>query len=158
MPTGIIMKKKTEYIIIHCSDSPNGRDVRAADILRWHTDPKPQGRGWHTAGYHYVVCVDGMVEALVKRNHDAYTEGWEIANGARGFNRESIHICMVGDDAFSQAQWDALHRLLEDLGKQCPDATVHGHHEFNAAKTCPNFDVSQWLIESTRVQHAHLLV
>jgi len=150
------MKQKTENIIIHCSDSPNGRDVRASDILAWHTDPKPKGRGWHTAGYHYVICIDGEVEPLVHRNDDAYTDGWEIANGARGHNHNSIHICMIGDDRFTQNQWDALHQLLAKLGLQCPGATVHGHHEFNPAKTCPNFDVAQWLTEPVRIQQAHL--
>ena len=150
------MRHQTEHIIIHCSDSPNGRDVRASDILAWHTDPKPKGRGWHTAGYHYVICVDGEVEPLVHRDDDAYTDGWEIANGVRGHNNNSIHICMIGKDAFTQAQWDALHALLADIGLQCPDVSVHGHHEFNPDKSCPNFEVSQWLTEPVRIQQQHL--
>lgn len=151
------MRQKTELIIIHCSDSPNGRDDRASDILAWHTDPKPKGRGWRTAGYHYVICVDGMIEELVKRNDDAFTDGFEISNGARGHNNHSIHICMVGKDRFTQAQWDALHRLIADLGLQCPDATVHGHREFNPEKTCPGYEVSLWLTEPVRIQQQHLL-
>ena len=43
-------------IVIHCSDTPNGRPNTAADIHQWHL-----ARGWSGVGYHYGICVDGKV-------------------------------------------------------------------------------------------------
>ncbi|RMF72232.1 MAG: N-acetylmuramoyl-L-alanine amidase, partial [Alphaproteobacteria bacterium] len=57
---------------------------------------------------------------------------------------------------FTRAQWNALDRLVSDLGLRFPDATLHGHNEFNSAKTCPGFDVAQWITEPLRVEMAHL--
>jgi len=132
-----------DKIIIHCADTPNGRETHASDIDRWHKE-----RGWRCIGYHFVVCLDGSVE--LGRPVD------EVGAHCYGQNRHSIGICMIGDDQFTQAQWDALHRLLADLGLRYADATVHGHREFSS-KTCPNFDVSVWLTEPERVQRAHFL-
>jgi len=147
---------KITKLIIHCSDTPNGRADTAEDILHWHTDPKPQGHGWKHAGYHKVIEIDGAVKDLVPLNDDSFIEPWEIANGARGHNSDSIHICMIGRDAFTQLQWDALDQQLVKLGVLHPAITVHGHREFNAAKSCPGFDVSQWLTEPVRIQQVHL--
>ena len=149
---------RIEQIIIHCSDSPNGRDDRAEDILLWHTGPKSEGhRGWKHAGYHYVIELDGKVATLVPLDDDEFIEPWEIANGARGHNQNSIHICMIGTDKFTSAQWDALHHLTADLGLRYPDVTVQGHREFAPHKTCPGFAVTSWLLDPVRVQKNHLL-
>lgn len=51
------MRTITE-IIIHCTATPAGRDVRAAEVATWHKQ-----RGFTTIGYHYLVGLDGRVEA-----------------------------------------------------------------------------------------------
>jgi len=149
------MKKNIENIIIHCSATPNGRAHTADDIRHWHTDPKPKGRGWKHAGYHFVIRVNGLIESLVAINDDAFLEPWEIANGAHGHNQNSIHICLIGSDAFSRNQWSSLYHLLISLRQQCPGATAHGHREFNPHKDCPGFEVGHWLTEPERVEMAH---
>ena len=41
------MKKALQYLVIHCTATPEGREVSAADIRRWHTSPPSEGgRGW----------------------------------------------------------------------------------------------------------------
>ena len=45
--------------ILHCSATPAGRPHNAAEIRRWHVD----GNGWSDIGYHYVILIDGTVEA-----------------------------------------------------------------------------------------------
>lgn len=149
-------RRSVKNIIMHCSDSPNGRPDTAADIRRWHTDPKPRGRGWHTPGYHFVVEVDGHISPLVLIDDDGFLEPWEIANGVRGHNHNSIHICMIGKDQFSREQWDALTVLTQDLGLQFPDATLHGHREFDPAKFCPGFEVADWAADPVSVETIHL--
>ena len=148
---------KITKLIIHCSDTPNGRANTAEDILLWHTGSKADGhRGWKHAGYHKVIEIDGQVKDLVPLDDDAFIEPWEIANGARGHNQSSIHICLIGKDAFTRAQWDALHKLTAEIGFIHPDITLHGHNEFNQDKDCPGFEVFQWMTEPRRIEAAHL--
>lgn len=137
------MKRDINKIIIHCSATKPSMDVTAADIKRWHTDPKPKGNGWSDIGYHDVIRRDGAVE-----------EGrpLEIAGAhTSGHNHDSIGICMVGgidnvgkpENNFTAAQWTSLRRLVRMYLSQHKKATVHGHNEF-AAKACPSFDVQAW--------------
>ncbi len=135
--------REINRIIIHCADTPNGREFHASDIDRWHKE-----RGFRCIGYHYVVALDGAVEP-------GRPVG-EIGAHCKGYNHDSIGICLIGRDAFTRAQWDALDRLLADLGLRWPEATVHGHREFNPRKSCPGFEVSHWLTESARTESGHL--
>jgi N-acetylmuramoyl-L-alanine amidase len=124
-------------IILHCSATPEGKDFTVADIDKWH-----KARGWQGIGYHYVVYRDGSVH-----------EGRNIAvAGAHtsGYNKNSIGVCYIGGvatdgrtpkDTRTPAQRRALRVLVEQLKKQFPKATVHGHYEF-AAKACPSFKIS----------------
>lgn len=147
---------QVEKICIHCSESPNGRPDNAEDIHRWHTAKPPIGRGWRVAGYHFVNPVSGEIEELVRIDADQFIDPWEIANGARGHNHNTIHICMVGTDKFTGAQWNALHWLLAKLIEQFPGAIICGHNELNPGKTCPGFDVQEWLAAPAAVEAAHL--
>lgn len=125
-------------IIVHCSASPEGLNVTAADIRRWHT----VGNGWSDIGYHFVVRIDGTVEP-----------GRPLAQpGAhcRGHNARSVGICYVGGlaadgrtpkDTRTPAQRAALLSLLRELKQQFPAAAIHGHRDF-AAKACPSFDAT----------------
>ena len=89
-------KQELKYLVIHCTATPEGRDVSTADIRRMHTSPKPQGRGWRQVGYTDLFRLDGTRERLVKNNEDAYVDGWEVTNGAAGFNSVSRHIVYAG--------------------------------------------------------------
>ena len=151
------MRHPVRHIIIHCSDSPNGRNDLAEDIRRWHTSPRPQGRGWKHAGYHYVIELDGHCAPLVPLDGDGFIDPWEIANGAAGHNHNSIHICLIGTDCFTHAQWSTLYRVVADLRYRLPAVTVHGHYEFNPAKTCPNFDVQEWLRDPDSVANRQMI-
>lgn len=117
-------------LIIHCSDSPNGRNDRAKDLHRWHLE-----RGWSGIGYHYVICIDGAIEA-------GRPEYWEGAH-CSGHNANSLGICMIGTDEFSKEQWQALEHVVKGILARYPDIKIHGHNEFSS-KQCPGFDVKQW--------------
>lgn len=145
---------KRKYLIIHCADTPNHLDFTGDDIRRWHTDPKPQGRGWKQVGYKKVIRRDGTIDVLVDSNNDNVVDQHEITNGAFGFNRESEHLCLIGGrDANKQPnlemtpeQHDALVGEIKDTIVSQPDIVIGGHYQFSS-KTCPNFDVQKWLRE-----------
>ena len=124
-------------IILHCTATPEGRDVDAADITRWH-----KKRGWRNNGYHYVVKLDGTIE-----------EGRSVQMvGAHTINHNvgSIGVVYAGGcdkdmnpkDTRTPEQDTALTNLLSALLEMYPIATLHGHNEF-ANKACPSFDVQK---------------
>lgn len=123
-------------IIIHCAATPEGKSFTVADIDHWHRQ-----RGWKGIGYHFVIYLDGSVH-----------KGRPIEQvGAHclGHNANSIGVCYIGGctadgkrpkDTRTPAQKSSLVRLVTELRRQFPKATVHGHCEF-ADKACPAFDV-----------------
>ena len=143
------MKTRIERLVIHCTDTPEGREVTAADIRHWHCTPPPIGRGWKQVGYTDMVHLDGRVERLVRNNEDAYVDGWEITNGAKGYNGTSRHIVYVDGkrnghpaDTRTEAQKAALKAYVDDFKKRFPWADVCGHRDLpGVAKDCPCFDV-----------------
>lgn len=146
--------RKINEIIIHCSDTQEGRDVTAGDIRRWHTTPKEKGgRGWRDIGYHYVIRLDGTIELgrpLEKAGAHC------IGRKGEDHNSHSIGICYIGGrhirkdgtwewaDTRTEEQRDAMARLVAMLLEAFPRATVHGHYEF-ATRACPCFDVQRWM-------------
>jgi len=151
-------QRQIDTIVIHCSDSPNGRNDHAADIDLWHRQ-----RGWHrqdffrikkgfnsgltSIGYHFVININGQIET--GRHPD------EIGAHVAGHNSKSIGICMIGTDRFTPEQWSALDKLVQDLRYEisisanpvkADHVIIVGHYQFpDAHKTCPNFDVPAWL-------------
>lgn len=130
--------REIREIIIHCSATPEGREVSLEEMHRWHVH-----RGFSDVGYHFLVHLDGRVEA----GRPLHRTGAHC----RGHNVGSIGICYIGGltatdrspkDTRTPAQREALHALVTLLRLHFPKATLHGHNEF-AAKACPCFDVQQ---------------
>ena len=48
--------KEIKYLVVHCSDTPDERDVSVADIHDMHL-----GFGWDGIGYHKLITRDGTV-------------------------------------------------------------------------------------------------
>ncbi len=149
------MSKPMKYLVIHCTATPEGREVSSADIRRWHTSPPPAGRGWKQVGYTDLFHPDGRVERLVDNNEDAQVDPWEVTNGVAGYNSVSRHIVYVGGcdkdgrakDTRTEAQREALRRYVTDFHRRFSRIRIVGHHELNPGKACPCFDVQKWLRE-----------
>lgn len=149
-------KRELKYLVLHCTATPEGREVSAADIRHWHCDPVSEGgRGWKQVGYTDLVHLDGKVERLVDNNEDAWVDDWEITNGAAGYNSVSRHVVYSGGlakdgktakDTRTTAQRTALADYVKDFHKRFPKVRIIGHNEV-AAKACPSFDVQKWLKE-----------
>jgi N-acetylmuramoyl-L-alanine amidase len=134
-------RKRTNWIVLHCSATRAIQDVGAADIRRWH-----KAQGWSDIGYHYVIRRNGKVEA--GRAVDA------IGSHVKGYNHNSVGICLAGglnnttfkpENNYTPQQWAALTRLLTTLTKKYPTAKVLGHRDFpKVAKACPCFAAKTW--------------
>lgn len=135
---GEALKLKTrrtiKEIIVHCSATREGQHVTVSQIRQWHRQ-----RNFADIGYHYVVYLDGSVHAGRPLDN--------VGAHCTGHNTHSIGVCYVGGlasdgrtakDTRTAAQKSALRKLLKDLKKEYPRATIHGHYEF-ANKACPCF-------------------
>ena len=120
-----------EYLVVHCSDSPQGRGDDAKTIHQWHKE-----LGWDGIGYHYVITEEGEIQA-------GRPEYWPGAH-AKGINHKSLGICLIGKDIFTEPQLDALKNLLDLSIEKYPGAKVIGHRDVDTSKTCPNFDARKW--------------
>ena len=131
-------RKRTDYIVVHCSATPEGKHFNAKDIDRMHRQ-----RGFNGIGYHYVVLLDGTVEE--GRPEEA------IGAHVQGYNSNSIGICYIGGvhaddinkakDTRTPAQKEALRRLIKQLKLRYPKAKVLGHRDFpGVKKACPCFN------------------
>lgn len=130
--------RSIDEIIIHCTATPEGREVSIAEIDSWH-----RLRGFKGIGYHYVIHLDGRLS----NGRSVEMIGAHCLN----HNSRSIGVCYVGGtdrqgrakDTRTEAQRRALLKLCQELKQKYPKATIHGHNEF-AAKACPSFDVQAW--------------
>lgn len=144
---------KLRYLVIHCTATPEGREVSSADIRRWHTSPPPKGRGWKQVGYTDMIHLDGKTERLVPNNEDAWVDPWEVTNGAKGYNSVSRHLVYVGGlasdaktskDTRTAAQLKTMAAYVRSFHHRFPEVEIVGHNQL-AAKDCPCFDVPKWL-------------
>lgn len=130
--------KEIKEIILHCSATREGVDIKAATIDKWH-----RSNGWRCIGYNYVIDLDGTVEVGRK-------EGEQGAHTV-GHNTGSIGICYIGGldangkakDTRTPQQLEAMKRLVSELLERYPDAKLSGHNQW-AHKACPCFDVPKW--------------
>lgn len=137
-------RKSTDMIIIHCSATPEGRDIKADTIRQWHLQRK-----FEDIGYHYVIDLDGTIEK--GRDEDL------VGSHCFGHNGTSIGICYVGGcdkymspkdtrtDEQIQAMTELLSVLMEKYG--IPPQRIYGHNHFNPNKECPSFDVPTYIKE-----------
>lgn len=171
-------QRPISLIVIHCAASTNGKPLgnathTAADIIdHWHAQPKPGFKRdpaairqfnpqFRAIGYHYVLDADGSKHT--GRHLD------EDGAHVKGHNRGSIGICLVGLNRFTRAQWAALHSLVKALKAQYPAARVVGHRDLSPdtdgdgtvephewLKTCPGFNVADWLAGGMQPLAGHI--
>ena len=136
-------KRNIDEIIVHYTATPQGEEFSNAQIRASHL-----ARGFADIGYHYVIGLNGEIRPGRS----------EAIAGAHctGHNSRSIGVCYVGGcpprstpgwhtigiDTRTPAQKEALLKLLKELKKRYPKASIHGHREF-ANKPCPGFDAKK---------------
>jgi N-acetylmuramoyl-L-alanine amidase len=150
--------REINLIIIHCSDSPNGRATTVDDIDDWHrqrgfargaTARRDFNPTLTSVGYHFVIYCSGEVHTGRSLS--------EIGAHAEGYNAHSIGICMIGRDKFCQVQWESLLELLTALKKQYPGIEIKGHYQVaNSRKSCPNFPVPEYVTANLTPTEDHI--
>lgn len=128
----LLKKDDIKYIVVHCSDTPDKKNLSALDIHEMHL-----GFGWNGIGYHKIIQRNGVIE----NGRPLY---WVGAH-AYGYNEESISICLIGRKSFTKEQFASLKKFLDWSKITYPMSKIVGHYEITKSKkTCPNFDVNKW--------------
>lgn len=149
--------ERIDAIVVHCSATKEGADVKMEDIRRWHL-----ANGWKDIGYHYVIELDGTVKKGRPVTMDGAHTNTSGVSG-RPYNRHSIGVCYVGGlsrsgepkDTRTEAQKDAMELLVTNLLMRFPSIKeVLGHRDCSTdrngdgvvtpeewMKACPCFDV-----------------
>ena len=150
--------KTIDSIIIHCSATRAGQDLRAKDIDRIHKQ-----RGFSQIGYNYVIDLDGMVEngrPLSIDGAHCNTKGFSESS----YNKHSVGICYIGGldasgkpaDTRTIAQKTSLRELVAKLCKEYDIVEVLGHRDTSSdldgsgevepaeyIKACPCFNAEK---------------
>jgi len=133
-------RNRTDYIVIHCAATKPTMLIGFTEIDQWH-----KRRGWLGCGYTWIIRRDGTIET--GRSLE------EVGAHVKGFNHNSVGICLVGgmdvdgdpDANYTQLQWDSLDSLVDVMTKIYPNAAVVGHNDLDPNKSCPVFEVTEWL-------------
>jgi len=152
-------------LIIHCTATPNGRKVSLNDIDHWHgADRKARGLkpfqrdpvnistfnpNYSHIGYHLLINTYGGVfsgRSLA-----------EVGAHARGHNARSVGLCLAGTDQYSPAQWQALKAQCLGYQRRFDGIEIIGHNQINPNKSCPGFDVADWLSKKMKPPAKNIL-
>ena len=141
-------KRTITDIVVHCTATRAWQDFDVDDIRRMH-----KAQGWADIGYHYLIKLDGTIQA----GRDVDIIGAHVS----GHNANSIGVVYVGGldnqgkakDTRTENQKCALLNLMMDLRRLYPKAKISGHRDFSPdkngdgtitpdeyIKACPCFD------------------
>lgn len=130
--------RKIKKIVVHCTATQQSISIQSI-INYWKITLK-----WKSMGYHFIIEENGNTVQLTNLEL--------IANGASGYNSNSIHIAYVGGidnnkkptDNRTIEQKNALRILIMQLASKFPDADILGHYQLpNVKKACPCFDAAK---------------
>lgn len=146
--------RKIDKIIIHCSATPEGKDMTVKQIDNMH-----RKRGFAGIGYHFVIYRDGSI-------HDGRDIS-KVGAHTTGYNTGSIGICYIGGldktgkkikDTRTYQQENAMFQLVRKLMQMYPIKEVKGHRDYSPdtngdgviskyewIKGCPCFEVSEFM-------------
>lgn len=139
------------YLFIHCTATPEGREVSRKDLEQWHLVE----RGWSRLGYSDMIHINGELENLTEFDQDNIVDNDEMTWGVKGQNAKSRHIVYVGGlgkdmcpkDTRTTDQKQTLYYYLKYMILRHPNILIAGHNQF-AKKACPSFDVRLWLMRN----------
>ena len=127
-----MITRKINLIVWHCSDSDHAHHNDIMVIDQWHKERGFNSESGIHCGYHFFIQRSGKIQ-----------EGRPISEKgahAKGYNSNSIGICLHGKETFTEAQFESLILLTKTLLKMLPESKIIGHCDVSN-KTCPNFKV-----------------
>jgi len=140
-------------VTIHCSVTPNGKDIDWREIDKWH-----RARRFRKIGYHYLLQPSGHVDSYASTNGGMRALN-EAGAHVKNYNKDSfgninVGICMIGNDKFTTNQFYKLRETIVSLRQSYNfnKYDVWCHYEFyrlqskKPKKSCPNMRIGQLLL------------
>lgn len=141
---------KIQRIVVHCTGEPADAVRNKEYYRRWFFELL----GWRHFGYHAIVYQDGSYDRLqpwpAVKAYGGFIDSNTLANGAKGYNLDSLHIAYVGGlnpfsykplDTRTPEQRATLRVLISQWKIQYKISEVVGHNQLpGVKKDCPCFD------------------
>lgn len=133
--------RKVHTAVVHCTATPEGKEFTRAQINSMHV-----ARGFQGIGYHYLVHLDGRIEA-------GRPEG-QIGAHVAGHNKDTIGLSYVGGvdangkpkDTRTEAQKQGIRTLLTDIHSRYKLKAIKGHRDFSPDKDHDGVvEPSEWI-------------
>ena len=135
--------RKIDYIVIHCTATPQTAKVDAIKNY-WKNILK-----WSRVGYHFIIEANGNIIQLADIK--------EVTNGVAGYNRNSIHISYIGGvdksgkpiDNRTAEQKKSLLNIIKKVRSEVVliqryFPIIQGHKDFpGVKKACPSFNAKK---------------
>lgn len=145
MPIAYMNPNKINFITIHCTATPEGRDNTANEVTRWDVERFGQ------PSYHHVFELDGDdVQTLEYDQRGAHVGGHNTGNIGLSYvgGTTTLNSGAKPKDTRTTAQKTAMEARVRALLARYPNAKVRGHRDWpGTRKACPSFDVKAWLLE-----------
>lgn len=134
-------RRRIDGIVIHCTATKPGVDLNVDDVRKIH-----KAQGWADIGYHYLVRLDGRIEA----GRDVDIIGAHVS----GHNAHTIGVCYVGGldstgkpyDTRTPNQKHSLLNLLKMLRAAYPGAIIKGHRDYSPDRNGNGtIEPSEWI-------------
>lgn len=126
-------------IVVHCSASPDSRDLGFKEINQWHKERGYLSPSGVHCGYHYIVRRNGIVE---RGRPDS-----EVGAHVKGHNAKTIGVCWIGEKTPTDIQYKALAQIVHALSVKykVPVDKIQGHKEIapESLKECPVIDMNK---------------
>lgn len=134
-----------EYLTIHCTATPEGRNNTADEIKAWDVARFGQ------PSYHIVIELDGTaVRQLADIQRGAHVAKHNSGNIGISYvgGTETLNAGGKPKDTRTPAQKATLKRLILKYQDKYPGIVIRGHRDWPGVnKACPSFDVSEWIEE-----------
>jgi N-acetylmuramoyl-L-alanine amidase len=129
------LRKHTNKIIIHYTETVEHQDFDIDDVREWHTL-----RGFSDIGYHFLIKLDGTVQ--FGRQIDL------VGAHCHGQNYDSIGVCYVGGkctdgtlaDTRTPEQMKSLETTIAFIRSVYGYIPCFGHNDYSE-KVCPGYNV-----------------
>lgn len=126
-------------VVLHCTDTPWGREVDIKEVRAWHT----RGNGWQDVGYHYLIKLDGTLQVGRALNC--------IGAHVKGHNARTIGVAYVGGrdrkgeaaDTMTCEQEETFEHLFFALQLTLGRGLELTGHNDHSSKACPGFKVRE---------------